>query len=157
MEGRGSVGECPHAGVPPLHPVPHPCEKRYILLRRYLKMRYYINFQKLSKLLRAKRGNKNLREISNEIADYFGNVSASTLSRVENGKLPDIETFLILCGWLEIPPQELIQGETVTAQISTPDAIAHILRTDPNLDPMIAILLGEIIKATYQNLSEKRE
>jgi hypothetical protein len=29
MKYRGGVGEDPHAGVPPLHPVPHPSEKRY--------------------------------------------------------------------------------------------------------------------------------
>jgi hypothetical protein len=29
MEGRGGVGECPHAGVSPLHPVPHQNGKRY--------------------------------------------------------------------------------------------------------------------------------
>jgi hypothetical protein len=30
MEYIGGVGECPHAGVLPPHPVPHPSEKRYI-------------------------------------------------------------------------------------------------------------------------------
>jgi hypothetical protein len=30
MEYGGGVGECSHAGVLPLHPVPHPSEKRYI-------------------------------------------------------------------------------------------------------------------------------
>jgi hypothetical protein len=29
MEGRRDVGECPHAGVSPLHPVPHQNGKRY--------------------------------------------------------------------------------------------------------------------------------
>jgi hypothetical protein len=29
MKGGGGVGECPHAGVLPLHPIPHPQEKNY--------------------------------------------------------------------------------------------------------------------------------
>lgn len=31
------------------------------------------------------------------------NLSASTLNRIEQGKLPDIETFFRLCKWMILP------------------------------------------------------
>jgi hypothetical protein len=50
-------------------------------------MKSSLDIEKLSSLVRSKRGNKGLRDIAKEI----GNVSSSTLSRVENGKIPDID------------------------------------------------------------------
>jgi len=35
-----------------------------------------------------------------EFAENIG-ISAATLSRVENGKMPDIETFFKLCFWMK--------------------------------------------------------
>jgi hypothetical protein len=36
-EGGGGGGDFPHAGVPPLHPVPHPSEKRYMFILSQLR------------------------------------------------------------------------------------------------------------------------
>lgn len=41
--------------------------------------------------------NKSLRLVAKEAG-----VSFATLSRIENGKIPDIETFGIICEWLEV-------------------------------------------------------
>lgn len=51
-----------------------------------------------SQSVRDRRGERGLREIAAEIG-----TSASTLSRIEKGKLPDVNTFLMLCEWLELP------------------------------------------------------
>ncbi len=59
----------------------------------------------LAALLKSKRGERGLREIAQEI----GNVSPATLSRIENGKMLDVETFLHLCDWLQVSPQQLIK------------------------------------------------
>ncbi len=36
---------------------------------------------------------------------------AVTLSRAENGRAPDMETFLRLCDWLQVPAAQLIEVE----------------------------------------------
>lgn len=59
----------------------------------------YLDIERLASLVRSKRGSRGLRETAKEI----GNVSPSTLSRVENGKTPDMDTFLAICDWLEVP------------------------------------------------------
>jgi transcriptional regulator with XRE-family HTH domain len=52
-------------------------------------------FSKAVKKKRTISNNYNLREL----ADMLG-VSHNTISRIENGKNPDIDTYCILCGWL---------------------------------------------------------
>jgi len=53
----------------------------------------------LGALVRKKRGERKLRETANEIG-----IGPATLMRVENGRIPDIETFGKLCNWLKIDP-----------------------------------------------------
>lgn len=61
-----------------------------------------VNLAKLSATLRTKRGDKGLRAVAEEI----GGVSASTLSRIEQGNVPDLDTFMKICRWLGVPPDE---------------------------------------------------
>jgi UDP-N-acetylglucosamine 1-carboxyvinyltransferase len=64
-----------------------------------------LDTEQLATLLKAQRGTRGLREIAQEI----GNVSPATLSRIENGKMLDVETFLAICDWLELSPQQFIK------------------------------------------------
>ncbi|MEL7354497.1 MAG: helix-turn-helix transcriptional regulator [Cyanobacteria bacterium J06560_5] len=109
-----------------------------------------LDMQRLSSLVRKHRGSRGLRETAKEI----GSISPSTLSRVENGKMmPDMETFLALCDWLEIPPAELFKT-TNDSDLDTPEKLSIQLRADKNLDPAIANALASLVKAAYKDLSE---
>jgi urease accessory protein UreF len=44
----------------------------------------------LAQMIKVKRGSMGLREAAQQIGD----ISAATLSRMEQGKLPDVETFI---------------------------------------------------------------
>jgi transcriptional regulator with XRE-family HTH domain len=112
----------------------------------------YLDIERLASLVRKKRGSRGLRETSVEI----GNVSPSTLSRVESGRMPDMETFLALCNWLQVPPAELFRT-TEEDQPDTPEAIAIQLRADKKLDPAIANALASLVKAAYRDLSQKND
>ena len=116
-------------------------------------MKSNLNAERLANLVRSKRGSRGLRETAKEI----GNVSPSTISRVENGKTPDMDTFLALCNWLEIPPAELMKNTEDEEDLSTPEAIAIQLRADKNLDPAIANALASLVKAAYQDLSQQQD
>ena len=109
------------------------------------------NAEKLANMVRSKRGTRGLRETAKEI----GNVSPSTISRVENGKTPDMDTFLALCHWLEVPPAELMRNTEDEENLDTPEAIEIQLRADKNLEPAIADALASLVKAAYKNLSQK--
>ena len=106
-------------------------------------MASYLDIEKLANLVRNKRQNRGLREIAKEI----GNISISTISRVENGKIPDIDTFLVLCDWLGVPPAEFIKNTASKEAVNTPETIAAQLLADQHLDPAIANALIILIKA----------
>ncbi|MEM8720389.1 MAG: helix-turn-helix domain-containing protein [Cyanobacteria bacterium P01_G01_bin.39] len=116
-------------------------------------MKSNLDAERLANLVRSKRGNRGLRETAKEI----GNVSPSTISRVENGKTPDMDTFLALCDWLEIPPAELMTNTDNQEDIGTPEAIEIQLRADKNLDPATANALASLVKAAYKDLSQNKD
>ena len=110
-------------------------------------METQFDIQQLAALVKNKRGTKGLRAVAEEI----GGVSASTLSRVEQGKIPDLGTFTRLCHWLEISPERFmgdISGKESDAP-ETPDVIAAHLRADRALDPKTAEALAAMIRGVY--------
>jgi len=110
----------------------------------------YLDTKRLANLVRSKRGSRGLRET----ALIIGNVSPSTISRVENGKIPDMDTFLALCDWLGVPPAQLIKNTEGEEALDTPEVISIQLRADKNLDPAIANALASLVKAAYKDLSQ---
>lgn len=99
-------------------------------------------------LLKAKRADKSLRETAREI----GEISASTLSRIENGKVPDMETFLSLCDWMGVEPEQFLKKEDGEQYVepTTPEIIEAHLRADKNLDQTTAKAIAEMVRAAYQ-------
>ena len=94
-------------------------------------------------LVRAKRGENGVRGVAKDIG-----ISTATLSRVENGQQPDLNTFQKLCQWLEIDPSEFLDAsDTGTpASESSPVTIATAhLRANQHISPELAQALGEMI------------
>ena len=107
-----------------------------------------IDIRRLAAELREKRGRQGLRSAAEEIGD----VSAATLSRVEQGKIPDLDTFFKLCGWLGKSPQDFTLGATPAAGTSAPDTpslIAAHLRADRTLSKETAEALSTVIRLAY--------
>jgi transcriptional regulator with XRE-family HTH domain len=108
---------------------------------------------KLGKLLMERRGNEGIREFAKKLG-----VSPATLSRVENGKLPDLETFSKICDKLGLDPAEILQvGKKASvhpAPPATPTA-AHVhLRADAQQDPSAAADLAKLILAAQRHAAE---
>lgn len=114
--------------------------------------------EKLAALVRSKRGSKGLRVAADEI----GGISASTLSRVEQGKMPDLDTFMRLCDWLEVTPEHFFETEgevktrpdglqvpVLSPTMSTEEMIEVHLRADRELDPETAEALANMVRAAY--------
>jgi transcriptional regulator with XRE-family HTH domain len=106
-----------------------------------------LNTEKLSSMLKSKRGNRGLRAVAQEI----GGVSASTLSRIEQGNVPDVETFLKLCKWLEVSTDEFTEeSDNKHEKASTQDIILAHLRADRTLSKSTIQALAEMITLAYQ-------
>ncbi|WP_335234666.1 helix-turn-helix domain-containing protein [Nostoc sp.] len=111
----------------------------------------YLDINRLGGLVRDKRGKRGLREISAEI----GNVSPPTLSRVENGSMPDMETFMALCDWLQIRPGDFfVTDHHEQQELDISQEIVILLLSDKRLESETAYTLAQIVKATYHYLLE---
>lgn len=112
-----------------------------------------LNSAKLAAMIRTKRRDRGLRVVAAEI-----DVSAATLSRVEQGKLPDVETFMRLCRWLGVEPSEFgatKPTEKDAAKQSTPDLIEAHLRADRTLSSDTAEALVQMIRLAYRKQNRK--
>lgn len=101
-----------------------------------------LDTQKFSEMIKSKRGSKGLRALATEIG-----VSASTLSRIEQGNLPDIDTYLSLCDWLEVSPEFFTKSNSEKNSAKS-GVIAH-LRADKTLPATTAEALIEMINLAY--------
>lgn len=103
----------------------------------------------LAEYVRLKRGGMGLRATARKI----GGISASTLGRVEKGQVPDLDTFIRLCRWIEVRPSTFMkdfrQNERF-AQQSTPEVVAAHFRADRALDARTAESLSRAVQALYE-------
>ena len=86
-----------------------------------------------------------------KVAEASG-VSASTLTRMAQGKRPDVDGLAALLKWSCLDVTHFIEG---TRPDGKPEPLAMIsthLRADRNLTPEAATALEEVIKATYKQL-----
>jgi transcriptional regulator with XRE-family HTH domain len=82
-------------------------------------------------------------------------VSASTLTRMAQGKRPDVDGLAALAAWSGLNADDYIRSEEARP---APDPLAQIttyLRSDRNLTPEAATALDQLIKATYARLTGK--
>ncbi|MGA9769912.1 MAG: helix-turn-helix transcriptional regulator [Blastocatellia bacterium] len=131
-----------------------------------------LNIVELGEYVKRKRQEEklSLREVAVNI-----NVSASTLSRIENGiGVPDSATLARLAAWLGIPLERLMRGsllgengELGTSEAymepviyypteSTPSIVEAHLRADRNLKPDMAKALAELFRVAYSQFSNKQ-
>lgn len=82
-------------------------------------------------------------------------VSASTLTRMAQGKRPDVDSLAALLNWSGLQADAFITKEP--AGPGKPEALSQIvayLRADPNLKPASADAMEKIIHAAYEQFRE---
>ena len=103
-----------------------------------------IDVHRLAAAIQAKRGAAGMRAASKEIG-----ISAPTLSRIEQRRLPDLESFLRICRWLKMPPESFA---TVKKTLDKPDHLQEIeihLRSDRTLPKETAEALSRMVRLAY--------
>jgi transcriptional regulator with XRE-family HTH domain len=121
-----------------------------------------VNTVELGRAIRRKREEHGLS--LRDVADETG-VSASTLSRIENGTgKPDADNIARLTAWLDMPVERVMSARksedgTEGAPVvyfpheATPDIVEAHLRADRNLSPETAKALSELFRVAYQQFS----
>src|SRR6187200_2726581 len=123
------------------------------------------NFVNTVELGRAiKRRREELGLSLRDVADVT-QVSASTLSRIENGTgKPDADNIARLTGWLDMPIDRVLhQGRDEASDAkavvyypheSTPEIVEAHLRADRNLSPETADALSQLFRVAYKQFSQ---
>ncbi len=101
-------------------------------------------------LVRAKR-----RLPWKDVASQAG-INASTLSRIGQGKNPDINGLAALLVWSGLKAEMFIP-KTRTSAVETVPEISSIIRRDRSLSQNSARLLENIVITTYETLRNKQE
>ena len=86
-------------------------------------------------------------------------VSASTLTRLSQGRQPDVNSLAALTAWLGMSADQFMRSGPV-AQFGAPSPLAQIssiIHRDPHLNPEGIAALEEMIKATYARLRTDRD
>lgn len=105
-----------------------------------------LNTELLSSMIKSKRGKKGLRDTAVEI----GNISAATLSRIEQGNLPDIETFIQICQWLKYPADKFISGPKPQHQeVTEKDMLVYQLRASRQLDQVTIDTMVKMVDMAF--------
>jgi len=105
----------------------------------------------LARLLKAKRGSRGVRA-----AALDAGVSPATYSRVENGHMPDLETFAKLCKWLERDPKEFLGMKSEGTETERPAAVVHF-KKKKTVSMETAKALGELILAAEKAIRAREE
>ena len=120
-----------------------------------------VNTEELGRAIRRRR--EELKLSLRDVADETG-VSASTLSRIENGAgKPDADNIARLTSWLNMPMERVLSGRHANSDEapaviyypheSTPEIVEAHLRADRNLTPETANALSELFRVAYTQFS----
>src|ERR1700730_17356225 len=120
-----------------------------------------VNTSELGGAVRRRRDQQGLS--LRDVADVTG-VSASTLSRIENGTgKPDADNIARLNSWLDVPMERILGGRHLESEESqavvyytqepTPKILEAHLRADRNLTPETAAALSELFRVAYTQFS----
>ena len=86
-----------------------------------------------------------------EVAAQSG-VSASTLTRMAQGRRPDVDGLAALVSWSGLKSDDFVRSDTRQGESEPLAMISTYLRSDKNLTPEAAAALDEVVKATYDRL-----
>ena len=89
-----------------------------------------------------------------QVASLSG-VSASTLTRMAQGKRPDIDGLAALAAWSGLNTDEYVRSAEIRPEPEPLAKISTYLRSDRNLSPEAAAAIDELVKATYERLRSK--
>src|SRR5438094_6681871 len=94
------------------------------------------------------------REVTwRQVAKEAG-VTASTLTRMAQGKRPDVDGLAALCTWSALRADDFMKTDRKRSAVEPLAAISTLLRSDKNLSPESATRLSEIIKVSYKQLKD---
>lgn len=82
-------------------------------------------------------------------------ISASTLSRMSQGKGPDSASLATLAAWSGLNPADFVSLEARSTEPEPLAQVSALLRHDPRLSPAAADMLDQMIRSAYGRLADR--
>ena len=82
-------------------------------------------------------------------------VSASTLSRMAQGRRPDVDSMAALVAWSGLSADKFVRDDQAKPEPGFLSMMSTYLKSDPQLTPEAADALDELMKATYERMRKK--
>lgn len=82
-------------------------------------------------------------------------VSASTLSRMAQGRRPDVDSMAALVAWSGLSADTFVKDAQAKPLPGSLSVISASLKNDPHLTPEAADALDELMKATYERMRKR--
>ena len=82
-------------------------------------------------------------------------VSASTLTRMAQGRRPDVDSMAALVAWSGLSADTFVKDAQAKPLPGSLSVISASLKNDPQLTPEAADALDELMKATYERMRKK--
>ena len=79
-------------------------------------------------------------------------VSASTLTRIAQGKRPDVDNLAALSAWSGLDVDRFLKGGPSKKEPEPLAMISSFLRSDPRLNEEAAAALDQMVKAAYRSM-----
>ena len=81
-----------------------------------------------------------------------GSVNASTLTRISQGKRPDVDSLAALAAWSGLNVDRFIRGRSVKEDPEPLAIISSCIRSDPQLNSDAAVALDQMVKAAHRSM-----
>ena len=79
-------------------------------------------------------------------------VSASTLTRMAQGRRPDVDSMAALVSWSGLSADDFVGDDQDKPGPGALAMISTYLKSDPHLSPEAAEALDQLVKATYERM-----
>ena len=87
-----------------------------------------------------------------QVAEECG-ISASTLSRMSQGKHPDVNGLAALSAWSGLDVDRFVRSAAAKEEPEPLAVISSCLHSDPRLNKEAAVALDQMVKAAYRSMT----
>ena len=90
-----------------------------------------------------------------QVAEECG-ISASTLSRMAQGRLPDVNGLAALAAWSGLEVDRFVKS-AVAREPRPMAVISSCIHADPHLTEEAAVAIDQMVRAAYRSMASQRE
>ena len=89
-----------------------------------------------------------------QVAEECG-ISASTLTRMSQGKRPDVDGLAALVAWSGLEVDRFVRNAPLKEEPEPLAVISSCLHSDPRLNEEAAVALDQMVKAAYGSMASQ--